>query len=378
MKRQNFIATTALLTAFAVAPMACNKDSAGGGASGASADMLSMLPKDSAGVVGISWAKARDSALFKQYESKLMENVPGEVGKIKNECGIDLFADINTVVVSGNTDSDKSIVAVKGNFDQTKVEACIVKMGGTNSGGVYTIEGEVTNAYWSGKDTVLLSEGLSPDTIKAAAANAIERFGSIDVVFNNAGYGLAGPHEAFSDEQLERQLATNLLGVMRTTREFLPHFREHGAGLFITTTSIGGLITLPFNSAYHATKWALEGWSESLWYEVAQFGIGVKTVSPGGIKTDFAGRSLELTAHPAYQASLDQALSTFMDPARADRASSAEQIAEVVFEAATDGKKTLRYVAGEDAKAMHQARLTLGDQAHMEAIREEFLGKNFS
>jgi len=218
----------------------------------------------------------------------------------------------------------------------------------------------------------------SPEQIKAAAANAIERFGSIDVVFNNAGYGLAGPHEAFSDEQLERQLATNLLGVMRTTREFLPHFREHGAGLFITTTSIGGLITLPFNSAYHATKWALEGWSESLWYEVAQFGIGVKTVSPGGIKTDFAGRSLELVPHPAYQASLDQALSTFMDPARADRASSAEQIAEVVFEAATDGKKTLRYVAGEDAKAMHQARLTLGDQAHMEAVREEFLGKNFS
>jgi len=170
MKRQNFIATTALLTAFAVAPMACNKDSGGGGASGASADMLSMLPKDSAGVVGISWAKARSSALFKQYESKLMDNVPGEVAKIKSECGIDLLADINTVVVAGNTDSDKSIVAVKGNFDQTKVEACIVKMGGTNSGGVYTVEGEVTNAYWSGKDTVLLSEGLSPDTMKAAAS----------------------------------------------------------------------------------------------------------------------------------------------------------------------------------------------------------------
>ena len=111
----------------------------------------------------------------------------------------------------------------------------------------------------------------SPEQIQATAAKAIETFGTIDVVFNNAGYGLAGPHEAFSDAQLERQLSTNLLGVMRTTREFLPHFRNKSAGLFITTTSIGGLITLPFNSVYHATKWALEGWSESLWYEVSRW-----------------------------------------------------------------------------------------------------------
>jgi len=224
---------------------------------------------------------------------------------------------------------------------------------------------------------VLALDVTNPEQIKSTVAQAIEKFGTIDVVFNNAGYGLAGPFEALSDEQLERQLSTNLLGAMRTTREFLPHFRKHGAGLFINTTSIGGLITFPFNSAYHATKWALEGWSESLWYEVAQFGIGVKTVSPGGIKTDFAGRSLELVPHPAYKASLDKALSRFMDPTRASRASSAEQIAEVVFEAATDGKKTLRYVAGADAKEMYDARRTLGDQAHMEAVQDDFLGADF-
>ena len=120
----------------------------------------------------------------------------------------------------------------------------------------------------------------SPEQIQATAAKAIETFGTIDVVFNNAGYGLAGPHEAFSDAQLERQLSTNLLGVMRTTREFLPHFRNKSAGLFITTTSIGGLITLPFNSVYHATKWALEGWSESLWYEVA-LQVASKPISQG-------------------------------------------------------------------------------------------------
>ncbi len=170
MNRRNFIVTTALLAAVALAP-ACSKDDAGGGSSkGASSGMLSMLPKDSAGVIGISWAKARKSALFKQYESKIMENIPGEVGKIKSECGIDLLADINTIVVGGNEDSDKAVIAVRGNFDQAKVEGCVVKMGGTSENGIYTVEGEVTNAHWVGKDTVLLSEGLSPDKIKAAAS----------------------------------------------------------------------------------------------------------------------------------------------------------------------------------------------------------------
>lgn len=221
---------------------------------------------------------------------------------------------------------------------------------------------------------VIALDVTNAEMVKTAVAQSIAHFGSIEVVFNNAGYGLAGPHEAFTDAQLERQIQTNLFGVMKTTREFLPHFRERQAGLFITTTSIGGLITLPFNSAYHATKWALEGWSESLWFEVAQFGIGVKTVSPGGIKTDFAGRSLEMSTHPAYKESLDKALSVFMDPSRAANASSPEQIAEVVFEAATDGSDKLRYVAGADAQAMYEKRKAEGDMAFMRSIRDEFLG----
>lgn len=221
---------------------------------------------------------------------------------------------------------------------------------------------------------VLPLDVTEPAQIEAATQAAISRFGAVDVVFNNAGYGLAGPFEGASDEQLRQQIDTNLLGVMRTTRAFLPHFRERRAGLVITTTSIGGLIALPFNSVYHATKWALEGWSESLQFEVAPFGIGVKTVSPGGIQTDFAGRSLVLTQHAAYQAILDKALAVFMDPARAEQGSSAEQIAEVVYEAATDGKEQLRYVAGPDAQAWYRKRLEVGDEAFREDIGKEFLG----
>lgn len=207
--------------------------------------------------------------------------------------------------------------------------------------------------------TLLPLDVTDREQIRQAAQRAIE-LGGVDVLFNNAGYALAGPLEGTTDEQLTREIDTNLLGVIRTTQAFLPHFREKKSGLVITTTSIGGLVALPFNSTYHATKWALEGWSESLSFELGPVGIGVKTVSPGGIKTDFLSRSLVLTSHPAYEKAVQRALSAFTDPSRTSSYSTAEQIAEVVWEAATDGKDQLRYVAGEDAKAMLAQRLAVG------------------
>jgi len=220
--------------------------------------------------------------------------------------------------------------------------------------------------------TLLPLDVTDVDQIKSTSEKAIS-LGSIDVVFNNAGYGLAGPFEGATDEQLIRQLNTNLLGVMRVTQAFIPHFREKKSGLFISTTSIGGLITLPFNSVYHATKWGLEGWSESLAFELNPLGIGVKTVSPGGISTDFAGRSLDLTSHEAYNDSMQKVMTVFMDPERQKNYSTPEQIAEVVFEAATDGKNKLRYPAGEDAKAMYMQRNSVGDEQFREGIRATFL-----
>lgn len=192
--------------------------------------------------------------------------------------------------------------------------------------------------------------------------------GDIDVVFNNAGYGLIGPMETVTDEQLTRQLNTNILGVIRVTQAFIPYFRERRNGLFITTTSMGGLLTFPLSSVYHATKWALEGWSESMAFELNQFGIGIKTVSPGGIKTDFINRSLETTSHPAY----DKLAENLFAGINEDHFSTAEQIADVVYEAATDGKEQLRYVAGEDAIALYAQRLQLGDEAFRKQMEQTF------
>ena len=217
--------------------------------------------------------------------------------------------------------------------------------------------------------TLLPLDVTNVEQIKATAQKAIA-MGNIDVVFNNAGYGLIGPMEPVTDEQLTRQINTNILGVIRVTQAFIPYFREKKSGLFITTTSMGGLLTFPLSSVYHATKWALEGWSESLAFELNQFGIGVKTVSPGGIKTDFINRSLDTTSHPAYLKLTEKLYAGIHE----DSFSTAEQIAEIVYEAATDGKDKLRYVAGADAEALYAQRLQLGDEAFRKGMAQQFFG----
>jgi NAD(P)-dependent dehydrogenase (short-subunit alcohol dehydrogenase family) len=213
-----------------------------------------------------------------------------------------------------------------------------------------------------------------PHEIESVAKQVAESDG-VDVVFNNAGYGLAGALEALTDEQILRLVNTNMLGTIRTTKAFIPHFREKRAGLFINTTSLGGLMSFPFNSIYHATKWAIEGWSESMAFELNPFGIGIKTVEPGGIRTDFFTRSLDTGRHPAYDALVNKFMGIITDPKQMATYSTPEQIAEVVYEAATDGKDQLRYVAGGDAKSMYAMRLQLGDEAFRKAMAQQFFGE---
>ncbi|TWI94794.1 NADP-dependent 3-hydroxy acid dehydrogenase YdfG [Mucilaginibacter frigoritolerans] len=208
------------------------------------------------------------------------------------------------------------------------------------------------------------------EQIKTAVAKAISLH-SIDVVFNNAGYGLMGAMEALSDEQILKQINTNLLGVLRVAQAFIPHFREKKSGLFISTTSIGGLFTFPLHSIYHAAKFAIEGWSEGMSFELGLHNIGIKTIAPGGIATDFIGRSLDKSSHTSYQ-EIENKLFAAID-GMMQSASTAEQIAEVVYEAATDGKDQIRYVAGEDAKALYARRLEIGNEEFRKEIRKQIL-----
>lgn len=221
--------------------------------------------------------------------------------------------------------------------------------------------------------TVLPLDVTNPVQIAQTAQVALA-LGPIDVLFNNAGYGMAGAFEGATDEQLVDEINTNLLGVMRVTQAFLPALRERGSGTIITTTSIGGLVTFPFNAVYHATKWGLEGWSESLAFELEPFGIRVRTVAPGGMATDFASRSLVVTMHPAYAEAIGKTMAAFSNPDRRSASSTAEQVAEVVYEAATDETDRVTFVAGADAKANYAQRLAVGIDAFRAGIRSMFLG----
>jgi NAD(P)-dependent dehydrogenase (short-subunit alcohol dehydrogenase family) len=193
----------------------------------------------------------------------------------------------------------------------------------------------------------------------------------VDVVLNNAGYGLVGPLEAFTDEQITRQVDTNLFGVIRITKAFTPHFRERKEGMFINVTSMFGLIGYPTCSIYAATKFAIDGFSESLAYELAQFGVKVKTIAPGGIQTDFTSRSLDAASHDAYQ-ELVKKVSAGYSEESISRYSTPAHIASLIYQAATDNTSQLRYIAGADAVSFYGERETAGAEAQFQKIREMF------
>lgn len=218
---------------------------------------------------------------------------------------------------------------------------------------------------------LLTLDVTSLEQINAAASAAIA-LGKIDVVFNNAGYGLLGAMESFDDDDIVKELNTNILGVLRVTQAFIPHFRENQNGLFLTTTSLGGHIGFPLNGLYNATKFALEGWSEGMSFELAQHNIGIKTIAPGAIATDFGGRSIDKRSHPAYKETEDKLFAAI--DAMVAAAASAEQIAEIVYEAATDGKDQLTYHAGADAKALSQRLQEIGREAMRVEMGKGILG----
>lgn len=211
------------------------------------------------------------------------------------------------------------------------------------------------------------------ESISTAAENIIRDMGTVDVVLNNAGYGLMGAFEATTLEQVRYQYEVNVFGLMEVTRAFLPHFRSNQAGMFINISSIGGLITFPFISLYHSTKWAVEGFSESLSFELAELGIAVKVVEPGAVATDFAGRSMVMAQNEAitdYNLAFGKMMASMQARQEQRQASTGADIAAVIYEAATDGKKQLRYLAGADAEQMAQSRREAGDDAFMQDIAQ--------
>jgi NADP-dependent 3-hydroxy acid dehydrogenase YdfG len=214
---------------------------------------------------------------------------------------------------------------------------------------------------------------LDLESIQNAVSEGIRQFGQIDVLLNNAGYGAYGTLESFSREKIVRQFNTNVIGLLDVTKAILPHFRQNKSGIIINISSIGGQMTFPLGALYHGTKFAVEGISESLSYEVEQFGGQVKIVEPGMIATDFGGRSFDFSNDETmdeYQKIVGALMEAM--PKMAENASPASVVAEVIFEAATDGKNQLRYTAGEDAVALLANRKQYDDATFIGGIKSQF------
>jgi NAD(P)-dependent dehydrogenase (short-subunit alcohol dehydrogenase family) len=210
-------------------------------------------------------------------------------------------------------------------------------------------------------------------SIQSAVKAAEDDFGGLDVLVNNAGVGLVGPMEGASEAQIAQQIAVNLAGPVHVTRAVLPGMRARKSGTIVNITSIGGRITMPHNALYHSMKWGLEGLTEALAYELRPFGIAVKAVAPGGVKTDFAGRSLN-RADPSVDPDYGRQMQAFIKAAtgRSEGWSEPSVVSDVVYEAVTDGTDKIRYLAGEDAKAMWAGREQLGDTAWVTMMTERF------
>ncbi|EJL74360.1 SDR family oxidoreductase [Chryseobacterium populi] len=213
--------------------------------------------------------------------------------------------------------------------------------------------------------TILPLDVTNLEQIKSTVSKAIS-LAEIDVVLNNAGYGLMSSLESFTDENIVKQIDTNFLGTVRVTQAFIPHFREKKNGLFINVTSIGGHTGFPFTSVYNGTKWAVEGWSECLSIELSMFGVGVKTVAPSATKTDLFSHNSDVKPLPFYEAAEGKMLSKIKP------VSTPEEIAEVIYQAATDNKDQLRYFAGKGSQAIYDRRMEIGAEASRKEIKKNY------
>lgn len=179
-----------------------------------------------------------------------------------------------------------------------------------------------------------------------------EQISPIDVLFNNAGYGLGGDLEATSISQIERQINTNLLGTILVTKALLPYFKERKNGVIISTSSIAAYVPEPFIAVYGATKAVLEMWTAGMSFELEKVGVSIKTIVPSSMRTSFLGNA-EMAFKPDYQADFNNYIGKLMSDT-SSVSDTPDDIAKIVYKATTDGKKQLHYFAGNDATQKYE------------------------
>lgn len=213
-------------------------------------------------------------------------------------------------------------------------------------------------------------------SVKDAIVKILKADQRIDVLINNAGYGLFGSVEDTSIEEIKAQFETNFFGVVRVTQQVLPLMRRQNSGTIVNVSSVGGRIGLPALSAYHSTKFALEGLSESIAFELEPFGIRVVIIEPGVIRTNILNSSSSakkaLDPKSPYF-SLSQKLNdNFKSMMESELSSPPEEVAKVILQAVTSENPQLRYSVGDDAANLIYARKNMPDKEFRKMIMKNF------
>lgn len=217
-------------------------------------------------------------------------------------------------------------------------------------------------------------------SIHSAIDAGIKRFGKIDVLVNNAGYGLFGIFESASREAIQNQFAVNVFGAMDVTRALLPHFRENKSGVIINVSSGAGVTGFPMASIYNASKFALEGWSEGLRYELHSLGIKIRIIEPGGaLKTGFMNRVGGESAgfqpiddYMPFLGKVNQVFEVLQTNADED---AVDKVVKSIYDAAIDESTRLRYAPTSDIQPILKARRGTSEEEFIEFTDNLFISK---
>ena len=217
-------------------------------------------------------------------------------------------------------------------------------------------------------------------SIKLAVKKILTDTGKIDVLINNAGYGMFGPVEEITTQEVKKQFETNFFGTIRLIKAIVPIMRKQGNGTIVNISSMVGRFGVPLNSAYVSSKFAVEGLSESISFELEEFGISVIVIEPGVVRSDFfhnvkvKGMNLESPYHELMERRVN-----FLDKAMKNSLTSSYDVADTILEALNSKDPKFRYVIGNDATNSLRMRNSLSDRKFMEWIRAGiFHGKGLS
>jgi NAD(P)-dependent dehydrogenase (short-subunit alcohol dehydrogenase family) len=220
---------------------------------------------------------------------------------------------------------------------------------------------------------------VNDDTsVHDAIDTIIRENGRIDILVNNAGYDVFGSLEGLSLEEIKQQFETNFFGIIRATKAVIPTMRKQGNGTIVNISSVGGRIGLiPFNTAYHASKFALEGLTESLRHELAEFNINIILIEPGVIGSNFMNNIKTAKGFDSNKSPYAKAVQQVLQGYESIIANSSHptEVAQVILDAVNSSNPNIRYPVGKDAESIFKAQTELSDKELEQWVRESYMEK---